>query len=71
MFATLLVSLFYTYQSSFYQHEDGVLQPEVWHGLAKMIERLIREEGTAEWWNRSKWLYGAQFRDFVDRQRAA
>ena len=70
VFTTLLISLFYTYQSSFYQDQDGVMHPEIWEGLGKMIERLLKEEGTAEWWDRSKWLFGAQFREFVNRQSA-
>jgi hypothetical protein len=69
VFTTLLVSLFYTYQSSFYQSEDGVLHPETWEGLRKMIERLLKEEGTTEWWQQTKWLYGEGFRDCVDRLR--
>ena len=71
VFTTTLITLFYTYESGFYQHLDGVIHPDMWEGRRRMLGRLLQERGTAEWWEKSKWIFGAQFRDFVDRQRAA
>ena len=70
-FTTMLITLFYSYESGFYQHLDGVIHADLWEGRRGMLGRLLQERGTAEWWEQSKWIFGAQFRDFVDRQRPA
>ena len=69
VFSTIIINLFYSYESGFYQLQDGTIHPEVWEGRQKMIQRLLQEKGTAEWWAHSKWLFGTQFRAYVDRQR--
>ena len=70
-FTTILIALFYSYEAGFYHHQDGVLHLEMWEGRQEMLRRLLQEEGTGEWWEKSKWIFGAQFREFVDRLRTA
>ena len=69
IFTTILLNMFYNYESHFYQLQDGTLNPEIWEGRHRFIQRIIQEKGTAEWWAQSKWLFGTQFQDYVDRQR--
>jgi hypothetical protein len=67
----ILTGIFTNFETSFYEHQRGTLEPEVWDARVNRIRALLRDRPAAHvvWRNVQQDLtFGKSFAEFVNRE---
>jgi hypothetical protein len=65
-YSMLIVSLFWYFEDQFHQHRDGLVADDRFAGSAATLAINLRWPGFRVCWRQNRYLYGAQFREFMD-----
>jgi hypothetical protein len=70
-FISLCRALFFHFEDSFYQREEGLLNDEAFETVVAGVRLLARSPGWRAAWRIARPNFGGRFRDFMDRAVAA
>ena len=65
-YTMLIVSLFWYFEDQFHQHQDGLVADDRFAGSLATLAIDLRWPGFRACWRQNRYLYGAQFRAFMD-----
>jgi hypothetical protein len=65
-YTMLIVSLFWYFEDQFHQHLDGLVTDDRFAGTRMTLAIDFRWPGFRACWRQNRYLYGAQFRAFMD-----
>ncbi len=55
-------------QTAFYKWRDGLLDEELWNGWRQLSLNFFSTNGGKDFWDERSYMFGAGFRDFVNRE---
>jgi hypothetical protein len=65
-YSMLIVSVFWYFEDQFHQHQDGLVADDRFAGSLATLAIDFRWPGFRACWRQNRYLYGAQFRAFMD-----
>ena len=65
-YTMLIVSLFWYFEDQFHQHQDGLVADDRFEGSLATLAVDFRWPGFRVCWRQNRYLYGRQFRAFMD-----
>jgi hypothetical protein len=65
-YSMLIISVFWYYEDQFHQHRDGLVADDRFGGSLSSLANDFRWPGFRVCWRQYRYLYGVQFRTFMD-----
>jgi hypothetical protein len=66
-FHAMLLSIFLWYEDAFFQHQQSMIDREVWEGRQRHLLGQLKLPGITSWWARSSEFFARSFVSYIEQ----